>query len=124
MDSPSEAERRRAQNRENLRAHYGLAKGSSPLSPLSENGKRLGASLNLAPEVKESNNADALDPGRTFLQQRNDSCPDPFNLVRLPDSPAFSPQQYYRHLVTTSSLPQLMKTTVKLSNGMMFFEVV
>jgi len=68
MDSPSEAERLRAQNRENLRAHYGLAKGSSPLLPLSENGKRLGGSLNLAPEAKESNNADALDPGRISLR--------------------------------------------------------
>jgi len=82
MDSPSEAERRRAQNRENLRAHYGLAKGSSPLSPLSENGKRLGGSLNLAPEAKENDNADALDPGKTMLRRWNEVWPDPFDLVR------------------------------------------
>ena len=66
MDSLSEAERRRAQNRENLRAHYGLARANTPLSPLSDSTPR----LELPQEGKSNEgkvsrtDTDALDLGR------------------------------------------------------------
>jgi hypothetical protein len=66
MDSLSEAERRRAQNRENLRAHYGLARANTPLSPLSDSTPR----LELPQEGKSDEgkvsrtDTDALDLGR------------------------------------------------------------
>lgn len=57
MDSLSEAERRRAQNRENLRAHYGLARANTPLSPLSDSTPRL--------ELPQEGNSDEGKVSRT-----------------------------------------------------------
>ncbi|KAJ9122324.1 hypothetical protein QFC22_001745 [Naganishia vaughanmartiniae] len=80
----SERDRRRAQNRENLRAHYGLQERRDSL------GVAIGEKAGVRRQQVEG---DPLDP----------------------DSPAFSPQKYYQHLITTASLPQLLKESTSLS---------
>lgn len=69
MYGPSEAERRRAQNRENLRAHYGLARANTSSSPLSESNKRLEPPREGRSEKNKDQgaNADALDLGKMVL---------------------------------------------------------
>ncbi|KAJ9127173.1 hypothetical protein QFC24_001410 [Naganishia onofrii] len=80
----SERDRRRAQNRENLRAHYGLQERRDSLGVTIGENKQGG---------RRQVEGDPLDP----------------------DSPAFSPQKYYQHLITTASLPQLLKESTSLS---------
>ncbi|KAJ9113164.1 hypothetical protein QFC20_002056 [Naganishia adeliensis] len=77
----SERERRRAQNRENLRAHYGLQGKKGDVQDKAENGREVAG--------------DPLDP----------------------DSPAFNPDKYYQHLISTASLPQLLRESTNLNSG-------
>ncbi|KAJ9100594.1 hypothetical protein QFC21_003638 [Naganishia friedmannii] len=80
----SERDRRRAQNRQNLRAHYGL---------------------------QERRDSSGVTTGDGKEGRRRQVEGDPLD----PDSPAFAPQKYYQHLITTASLPQLLKESTSLS---------
>ena len=120
MEGLSDSERRRAQNRENLRAHYGLARANtSSLSPLSESVKRPDTPRDTHVEQSKAQvtKEDPLDLGR---QAWTNSIRPSANAVHLDipaDSPGFSPQQYYAKLVTTASLPDLIRQSTTLING-------
>ena len=95
----SEREKRRAQNRENLRAHYGLQDKKGDTEDQTGQGKQL--------------EGDPLDPGEYHDSDTYDSC---LHVCYL-DSPAFSPEKYYKHLIATASLPQLLRESVTLNTG-------
>lgn len=95
----SERERRRAQNRENLRAHYGLQGKKGDVQDKAENGREVAG--------------DPLDPGEHASAETNGEA----DLVDEQDSPAFNPDKYYQHLISTASLPQLLRESTTLNSG-------
>lgn len=99
----SEREKRRAQNRENLRAHYGLQGKKGEVEDKGENGREVAG--------------DPLDPGELWIRRLSSGCLMTGWAVSSADSPAFSPDKYYQHLISTASLPQLLRESTTLSTG-------
>lgn len=94
---PSTPPSQRARARDLLRKHYGLG---------------------LGPPSSSGNPADPLNMGKgIFLcYKRNVS-----QRVCWPDSPAFDAKSYYEQLITTSSLPTLIKRENELITGIAMF---